>query len=362
MTNEALRSITNDGDMTTTATCLSCDQRNEAHGTPRRPGESQEQPRKRRRDAAHGAPPQPSGERLTEPQQQQQDRATQTEANGLLCRDEIPDEDQIESAVEEVMDTLAGTATGYGCATFLPHDGPWTEDSQRWHEGSPICRSCEDSSYPEACALLFSASTRTRSVAVYADQCRGCRGLYDGIRGFEDGYTEPEDIYSGHPLPLAASEWTQESDIVPPLMEPGKIWERPSFKNGRLCFPDGQAAELAAAAALAASARANTEVFKMRLALNPQMHAGRHGRQSGRTGGAKRHRHSRKGYAPANRHEHGQLGSGCRAFGGHRGSTPCRTPVARYNCRPSFASEHEPHRDRNPADGPCNYGRNIPIH
>ena len=267
MTNEALRSITNDGDLTATATCLSCDQRNEAHGTPQRPDESQQQPRKRRRDAAHGTPPQPR------PNETRADRATQTEANGLLCRDEIPDEDQIESAVEEAMDTLAGTATGYGCATFLPHDGTWTEDSQRWHEGSPICRSCEDSSYPEACALLFSASTRTRSVAVYADQCRGCRGLYDGIRGFEDGYTEPEDIYSGHPLPLAASEWTQESDIVPPPMEPGKIWERPSFKHGRLCFSDGRAAELAAAAALAASARADAKVFKMRLALNPQMRA-----------------------------------------------------------------------------------------
>ena len=246
MTREALRLITDDNDTTAVATCLCCNQRNDAYST---------------REASE---PQPTIARA--------DQATQTEASGLLCRDEVPDEATIENTVEEVMDTLAGTPHGNGCATFLPHDGPWSEDDQRWHDGSPICRTCQDSSYPEPCALIFAASTRTRSVAVYADQCQGCRGLYDGIRGLKNGFSQPEDIYSGHPLPLGASDWTQESDIVAPLMEPGVAWERPTFRHGRLCFPDGRAAELAAATALTASAMAYKTVIAMQQELYPCIH------------------------------------------------------------------------------------------
>jgi hypothetical protein len=133
MTREALRSIAEDGNTAAVAACLSCNQRNEAYTAPLHP-EVRRRPRKRPRNGTHGTPPRPDGgqgRNEDRPIKFHTDKTTQTEASGLLCRDEIPDEDQIESAVEEVMDTLAGTATGYGCATFLPHDGPWTEDSQR---------------------------------------------------------------------------------------------------------------------------------------------------------------------------------------------------------------------------------------
>ena len=71
MTNEALRSITNDGDISATTVCISCDwQYGNEPDTPLHPDEPLQQSRKRRRD-------------------------------------EIPDEDQTESAVEKVMDTLA---------------------------------------------------------------------------------------------------------------------------------------------------------------------------------------------------------------------------------------------------------------
>ena len=205
--------------------------------------------------------------------------STQTEASGPLCRDETPDEDTSESAVEKVMDILAGTPHGNGCATFLPHKGPWSEDLQQWREDGPICRTCKNSQYPETCAILAARSTRTRSVAVYADQCQSCRGLYDGIPGLEEGFTQPEDIYS-HPLPLSAIGWREESDIKPPLMEPGATWTRPTFINGRLRFPDGQAAENAANAALSGAAKAHAatavakdEIAAARWRTHPHMHA-----------------------------------------------------------------------------------------
>jgi hypothetical protein len=107
MTREALRSIAEDGNTAAVAACLSCNQRNEAYTAPLHP-EVRRRPRKRPRNGTHGTPPRPDGgqgRNEDRPIKFHTDQATQTEASGLLCRDEIPDEDMIESAVEEAMDT-----------------------------------------------------------------------------------------------------------------------------------------------------------------------------------------------------------------------------------------------------------------
>ena len=80
-----------------------------------------------------------------------------------------------------------------------------------------------------------------------------CRGLYDGLQGLDrTEVSEPEDC-GYHALPQGAEYWSKDSDITPPPIMEGFVWQRPFFVNGKLRFPDGQAAADAAAAALAAS-------------------------------------------------------------------------------------------------------------
>ena len=82
------------------------------------------------------------------------------------------------------------------------------------------------------------------------------RGLYDGLKGLENTeITEPEDC-GEHALPQGAEYWTKDSGITPPPIREAYVWQRPTFVDGKLRFPDGQAAAGAAAAALAASATA----------------------------------------------------------------------------------------------------------
>lgn len=80
-----------------------------------------------------------------------------------------------------------------------------------------------------------------------------CRGLYDGLQGLDrTEISEPEDC-GYHALPQGAEYWSKDSDITPPPIKEGFVWQRPFFVDGKLRFPDGQAAADAAAIALAAS-------------------------------------------------------------------------------------------------------------
>ena len=80
-----------------------------------------------------------------------------------------------------------------------------------------------------------------------------CRGLYDGLQGLDRSeISEPEDC-GYHALPQGAEYWTKDSDIVPPPIKEGFVWQKPTFVAGKLRFPDGQAAADAAAIALSAS-------------------------------------------------------------------------------------------------------------
>ena len=80
-----------------------------------------------------------------------------------------------------------------------------------------------------------------------------CRGLYDGLQGLDRSeISEPEDC-GYHALPQGAEYWTKDSDIIPPPIKEGFVWQKPTFVDGKLRFPDGQAAADAAAIALSAS-------------------------------------------------------------------------------------------------------------
>ena len=83
-----------------------------------------------------------------------------------------------------------------------------------------------------------------------------CRGLYDSPEGLDrTEISEPEDC-GIHALPQGAEFWTKGSGIVSPPTKEGYVWQRPTFVDGELRFPDGQAAADAAVVALSASATA----------------------------------------------------------------------------------------------------------
>ena len=139
--------------------------------------------------------------------------------------------------------------------THLPIDDSWMDHHQKWHDGVPLCRTClkNGSRYNDPCAAIFMEATSTKSVVIFADQCTMCRGLYDGLQGLDRSeISEPEDC-GHHALPQGAEHWTKDSDIIPPPMKEGFVWQRPTFVDGKLRFPDGQAAADAAAIALSAS-------------------------------------------------------------------------------------------------------------
>jgi hypothetical protein len=160
-------------------------------------------------------------------------------------------------STEEIIDLFPYGSGKY--ITHLPIDESWMDHHQKWHDGVPLCRTClkNGSRYNDLCAAIFMEATPTRSVVIFADQCTMCRGLYDGLQGLDrTEISEPEDC-GYHALPQGAEYWTKDSDIVPPPIKEGFVWQRPTFVNGKLRFPDGQAAADAAVVALSASATAS---------------------------------------------------------------------------------------------------------
>jgi hypothetical protein len=156
-------------------------------------------------------------------------------------------------STEEIIDLFPYGSGKY--VTHLPIDESWMDHHQKWYESVPLCRTCikGGSQYNDPCAAIFMEATPTRSIVIFADQCTMCRGLYDGLQGLDrTEISEPEDC-GYHALPQGAEYWSKDSDITPPPIKEGFVWQRPFFVDGKLRFPDGQAAADAAAIALAAS-------------------------------------------------------------------------------------------------------------
>ena len=130
---------------------------------------------------------------------------------------------------------------------------------QKWCDGAPLCRTCtkRGSKWNDPCAAIFMEALPARSVVIFADQCTMCSGLYDSPRGLDNTeITKPEGC-GMHALPQGAEYRSKDdSDIAPPPIEERNVWQRPAFINGKLHFPDGQAAADAAVVALTASATA----------------------------------------------------------------------------------------------------------
>ena len=156
-------------------------------------------------------------------------------------------------STEEIIDLFPYGSGKY--VTHLPIDESWMDHHQKWYDGVPLCRTCikGGSQYNDPCAAIFMEATPTRSIVIFADQCTMCRVLYGGLQGLDrTEVSEPEDC-GYHALPQGAEYWSKDSDITPPPIMEGFVWQRPFFVNGKLRFPDGQAAADAAATALAAS-------------------------------------------------------------------------------------------------------------
>ena len=160
----------------------------------------------------------------------------------------------------------------YGIAkyiTHLPIDESWMDHHQKWHDGVPLCRTClkNGSKYNDPCAAIFMEATPTRSVVIFADQCTMSRGLYDGLQGLDRSeISEPEDCgyHASRPSPRSRVLDKRQRHRTPAYnarIKEGFVWQRPTFVDGKLRFPDGQAAADAAAIALSASEAATKMVI-----------------------------------------------------------------------------------------------------